>query len=86
MIGVDARALRTDTMSMAKKPLTARTFALILAAHSAVAALTWRDLRARPAEQVRGSKRVWRVASAVNTVGSVAYWLVGRRQGEPAPT
>lgn len=52
----------------------------VLLAHAAITTLTWRDLRRRPAEQVRGSKRLWRVASAVNTVGSVAYLAVGRKR------
>jgi hypothetical protein len=42
--------------------------------------LTWRDLRARPAGQVRGNKKIWQVASALNTSGSAAYWLFGRRR------
>lgn len=56
---------------------------LILAAiavvHLTALTLTWRDLRDRPAERVRGSKTFWRIASAVNTGGSAAYWLFGRR-------
>jgi hypothetical protein len=44
------------------------------------AALTWRDIRQRPDADVRGSKKLWRVASALNTSGSAAYWLFGRRQ------
>jgi hypothetical protein len=51
-----------------------------LVAHAAITTLTWRDLRRRPAEQVRGSKRLWRVASALNTAGSVAYLAVGRKR------
>ena len=49
-------------------------------AHLAITALTWRDLRARPVDRVRGDKRLWRLASAVNTTGSAAYWVVGRRR------
>ena len=41
--------------------------------------LTWRDLQDRPAEQIRGNKVFWRVASGLNTLGSVGYWLIGRR-------
>ncbi len=52
----------------------------VLVAHAAITALTWRDLRRRPEDQVRGSKRLWRVASAMNTVGSVAYLAVGRKR------
>ena len=51
----------------------------VLVVHVTVATLTWRNLRSRPAAQVRGSKTLWRVASALNTLGSVAYWLFGRR-------
>jgi hypothetical protein len=47
--------------------------------HLLVAALTWRDIRRRPPEQIRGSKTVWRIASGANTLGSVAYWLFGRK-------
>jgi hypothetical protein len=54
---------------------------LFLIGHVLVAAWTWRDIRQRPARQVRGSKALWRVFSAVNTLGSVSYWLIGRRYG-----
>lgn len=37
------------------------------------------DLRRRSDDQVRGSKRLWRTASFVNTVGPLAYLLAGRR-------
>jgi hypothetical protein len=52
-------------------------------AHTAVAALTWRDLRTRAAGEVRGDKRIWRIAGAANTLGSAAYWLFGRRRRTP---
>ena len=54
---------------------------LFLIGHVLAAAWTWRDIRQRPAKQIRGSKGLWRVFSAVNTVGAVAYWLIGRRYG-----
>jgi len=54
--------------------------AVVAAVHVTAVALTWRDLRSRPAGQVRGPKNFWRVASALNTTGSVAYWLFGRRR------
>ena len=55
--------------------------AYIAVLHVPITALTWRDLNARPDAQVRGSKTLWRVVSALNTTGSVAYWLLGRRPG-----
>lgn len=52
---------------------------LYLPFHIVVAGCTWRDIDRRPAGHVRGSKGMWKVASAANTLGAVAYWLVGRR-------
>jgi hypothetical protein len=53
--------------------------AIIGVVHVTAAALTWRNLRDRSDEQVRGNKIIWRVASGMNTLGSVAYWVFGRR-------
>ncbi len=44
----------------------------------AVAALV--DLRRRPTDQVRGSKRLWAAATLVNFVGPLAYFVFGRRR------
>ncbi len=38
------------------------------------------DLRSRPDNAVRGNKRMWKVWSTMNTTGSVAYWLIGRKR------
>jgi predicted cobalt transporter CbtA len=80
-----ARRLAVDDQRAHTVPMNnkARPF-LVLAGyisivHVPVTALTWRDLRERPATEVRGDKRIWRIATAANTVGSVAYWLFGRR-------
>ena len=48
--------------------------------HIAVVALTWRDISARPADQIRGNKKFWRVFSALNTANATLYWLIGRRR------
>lgn len=39
-----------------------------------------RDLRRRPAEQVKGRKSLWVAASFVNFVGPLAYFAFGRRR------
>jgi hypothetical protein len=39
---------------------------LVLTGHALAAAFTWRDIRQQPAQQVRGSKAFWRIASAIN--------------------
>jgi hypothetical protein len=68
------------TVSVNRKPnRLVLVFVYISVVHAPATALTWRDLRDRPAAHVRGSKRISRVASALNTTGSVAYWLFGRR-------
>lgn len=56
-----------------------RILVVALVLHVIMLSLTWRDLSRRPAAAVRGKKRMWRVASLLNTSGSVTYWLFGRR-------
>ena len=65
---------------MDDRPKRIALTALVLA-EVGLAALTWRDIRRRPAEQIRGSKLFWRIISTINPGNSVAYWLVGRRYG-----
>ena len=38
------------------------------------------DIRRRPANLIRGPKRLWRAAAAVNTLGPLAYFTLGRRK------
>jgi hypothetical protein len=64
----------------AKRKPNKLVLAIIAVVHLTAVTLTWRDLRARPAAQVRGPKKIWQVASALNTSGSAAYWLFGRRR------
>ena len=44
-----------------------------------LAAAALLDLRRRPSEQVRGSKKLWAAAAFVNFVGPLAYFTFGRR-------
>jgi hypothetical protein len=62
---------------MTEKQKRILTMALVI--HVIVLSLTWRDLSRRPAAGVRGKKGMWRLASLLNTSGSVTYWLFGRR-------
>lgn len=48
--------------------------------HLLVTTLTWRDIANRPARDIRGSKTLWRILSALNSINSVAYLLIGRRR------
>jgi hypothetical protein len=63
--------------------LTDRQRGMLLTAAAAelalkVAALV--DIRRRPAEQIRGPKTLWRAAMAVNLLGPVSYFVVGRKR------
>ncbi|HXL87869.1 MAG TPA: hypothetical protein VN969_02620 [Streptosporangiaceae bacterium] len=69
-----------DHLMPARKP-PAAFWAALAVAHVTVTALTWRDLRRRPAAQVRGSKKFWQVFSALNMGNSLLYWLFARRPG-----
>ena len=62
-----------------------KVLAVTLVIHLLMVRLTWRDLRARPDAGVRGQKRFWRIAATLNTSGSVAYWIFGRRRLREAP-
>jgi hypothetical protein len=48
--------------------------------HVVVVTLTWRDISARPAADIRGNKTFWRIFSALNMGNAAIYWLVGRRR------
>ena len=39
-----------------------------------------RDITRRPAEQIRGSKALWRVATLVNFIGPTSYFTFGVRR------
>jgi hypothetical protein len=38
------------------------------------------DIQRRPASQIRGPKALWRAAMAVNLVGPVSYFAIGRKR------
>lgn len=38
------------------------------------------DIQRRPASQIRGPRALWRAAMAVNLLGPLAYFAVGRRR------
>jgi hypothetical protein len=42
------------------------------------------DIRRRPAEQIKGSKRMWSALAFVNIIGPIAYFVFGRRRGASA--
>jgi hypothetical protein len=56
-----------------------RAVVALVAVEIVSATLAWRDLSHRPAERVRGTKRLWRVLMVMNPGNSLVYWVVGRR-------
>jgi hypothetical protein len=52
----------------------------LIALQAILTAFAQRDLGMRSAEELRGPKVFWRVAT-LNTLGAVAYVVVGRRPG-----
>ncbi len=57
-----------------------RIVAVALVVQAIVATLTLRDIAKRPADRIRGPKRLWKAVGSVNTAGAAAYWLVGRKR------
>ena len=51
-----------------------------LISHVIMTALVWRDISRRDPAELRGSKNIWRVLTAINTGNHLLYWLVGRRR------
>jgi hypothetical protein len=67
---------RWNELSDAQKAATI----LGAAAQIALAAAAWADLARRPADQVRGPKAAWALGIAVNFVGPISYFTLGRRR------
>ena len=67
-------------------PPAARIGTIVIgAAQLAFLTAAQRDLSRRPAEQIRGSKMFWRLATLVNFIGPGCYFAFGRK-GLPAVT
>lgn len=41
------------------------------------------DIRHRPADNIKGSKRLWVTAAFINFFGPIAYFWVGRKGSKP---
>jgi len=58
-----------------------RTIILALVGVEVVMAVfAWMDLNRRSDEDVRGGKRLWRMAIIANPGNSARYWILGRRR------
>jgi len=62
-------------------PPAARIGTIVVgAAQLAFLAAAQRDLSRRPAEQIRGPKMFWRLATLVNFIGPGCYFAFGRKR------
>jgi hypothetical protein len=65
---------------MSSRPVRPAPLLLALTGHLLLTVLIWRDIDRRPTTQLRGSKTLWRVLTALNTGNHVVYLVVGRRR------
>lgn len=65
---------------MTNRPPDLRIALPALALHLALTTLVWRDIARRQPSELRGSKTLWRVLTALNTGNHLVYLLVGRRR------
>jgi hypothetical protein len=69
-----------NTRGMPRRKASPALIAALVGAHLAITALTWWSLRRRTPDQVRGSKHLWRIASAANMTNSALYFMFGRKR------
>lgn len=60
-----------------RPPLHRRRVAVLIAASVGLVAAAERDIHRRPADEVRGSKLLWRLLS-LNALGAASYFRWGR--------
>jgi hypothetical protein len=65
---------------MVKRTPSPKVLAAIVVGHLVLTTLAWRDIGHRTDDQIRGSKKVWRVATGANSVNSLAYFIFGRKR------
>jgi Phospholipase_D-nuclease N-terminal len=84
----------TAAMQPRNRKLTLRQKKIIAVAAAAQLSLLTAalfDIWRRPAEQIKGPKRLWAAAAFINFAGPISYFLFGRTAaapvaaGEPAP-
>lgn len=66
--------------AMSLQPGSRRGLAVALVVHVVVTALVWRDIETRLPSELRGSKALWRLITAMNTGNSLLYLTLGRRR------
>jgi hypothetical protein len=77
-IQIDSK--KWDTLTRSQKIITIVSTSVSGVIQLTLMILAWRDLRRRPAEQIRGGKKwVWVLVSLMDYVGPLAYFIFGRK-------
>jgi len=63
-----------------RSALSRRLIVVLGVVEVALLVATLADIRRRPADQIKGPKRMWSALAFVNVVGPVAYFTLGRRR------
>lgn len=73
-------SMTNKTQSWKKLTSSQKKFAVgALGVHFLIVGITHRDIMMRPDEQIRGSKRMWRLLTTANSMFSPIYYAIGRR-------
>lgn len=70
--------MKKDWRDLSSREKTAVLVAGTVQVSLSLAALL--DIYRRPGEEIRGNKALWTLASLVNFVGPISYFLFGRRR------
>lgn len=73
-------AKKTKNFKERFSPAQRAGIGVLAAAELAAKVAAARDIQRRPADQIRGSKWLWRASLLVNTFGPLSYFLWGRRK------
>lgn len=63
-----------------KKKVSRRVIGAAIGFQAVIGGITIRDINKRARDQVRGPRLLWKIWGGTNTLGSLAYWLFGRRR------
>jgi hypothetical protein len=61
-------------------PAARASFVVIGIAQVSLMIAAQRDISRRPAEQINGPKAAWRMASMINFIGPMGYFVLGRKR------
>ncbi len=65
---------------MSRSPFKPVLVAVVIAGHLWSTTKVWHDIDRRSPSELRGSKTLWRILTALNSGNHLLYLLVGRRR------